>query len=53
MKMCVINRKYYNTIFKTPCYTGCSKMLKMLLLRSKVLKMLRKYEKFFCCLALL
>jgi len=53
MKMFIINRKYYNEVFKTPSYTGCSKMLKILLFRSKVLEVLRKHEKSFRCLALL
>jgi len=53
MRMCITNKKYYNKVFKTPSYTGCSKMLKILLFHRKVLKMLRKHEKSFRCLAFL
>jgi len=53
MKMCIINRKYYNKVFETPSSSGCSKMLKILLFPRKVLKMLKKHEKSFRCLALL
>jgi hypothetical protein len=53
MKMFIINIKYYNKIFKTSSYTGCSKMLKILLFCNKVWKVLRKHAKSFRCLALL
>ena len=49
----MIKRKYCNKVFKTPSYTGCSKMLKILLSPRKVVKMLRKHMKSFRCLALL